>query len=71
MFIVEFHKDNDGPDSYNKVWVFSYAELLQQLNYIDKFEYHLESVTRDDMIIGYEKFKEFAKSCEKKKGKKQ
>ena len=70
MYSVEFHKDTDNPDSYNKVFVHTYVELLQLLNYIDKFEYHLESVVREDMLIGYDSFKEFAKSCEKpsKKG---
>lgn len=69
MFIVEFYKEEEEQD-YHKVYVFNYIELLQLLNYIDKFEYLLESVRREQICIGYKEFKDFDQEQEKKKGSK-
>ena len=63
MFIVEFYKDSDKCDceDNHRVYVYDFKELLQLLNYIDKFEYELVSVHKEPMFIGYKTFREFVK----------
>jgi hypothetical protein len=61
MYVVEFCKENEEGEDYNRVFVFDFKELLALLNYIDKFEYELTSVHKEDIFIGYETFKDFVK----------
>ena len=68
MFIVEFYKKGKDPD-YHKVFVFDHNELLQLLNYIKSFEYELDSVRREYLLIGYDNFKEYDKEFGNAKGK--
>ncbi len=60
MFIAEFYKKGKDQE-YHKVFVFDYKELLQLLNYIENFDYELDSVRREYILIGYDSFKEFDK----------
>lgn len=68
MFIVEFYKKGKDPD-YHKVFVFDYTELLQLLHYIEKFEYELDSVHKEHLLIGYDNFKDYDKKFGNAKGK--
>jgi len=60
MFIVEFYGKGKNPE-FHKVFVFDYKELLQLLNYIENFDYELDSVRREYILIGYDSFKEYDK----------
>jgi hypothetical protein len=66
MYTVEFYKKGmcgscGGDSGYHKVMVFDMVELIQLLNYIDKFEYSLSTVNEECVLLGYENFKEYIK----------
>lgn len=68
MFVAEFYKKGKEAE-FHKVFVFDYKELLQLLNYIENFDYELDSVRREYILIGYDSFKEFDKEYGNAKGK--
>ena len=65
MYIVEFNRDDNEMEDYHRVFVYDYKELLQLLNYINEFEYTLESVHKESMFVGYNAFRDYVKNYTK------